>query len=67
MNFGEAFLKIKQVQQLTSLSRTSIQGLVAAGEFPQPVPVTERRRAFLASEVEAWLQSRVAIRDAANI
>jgi predicted DNA-binding transcriptional regulator AlpA len=54
------FLTPKAVCQRTSLSRASLDRLVAAGQFPQPLRITERRLAFEASAVEAWMQEKVA-------
>jgi predicted DNA-binding transcriptional regulator AlpA len=54
------FLTPKAVCQRTSLSRASLDRLVAAGHFPQPLRITERRLAFEASAVEAWMQEKVA-------
>ncbi len=50
----------KGVCEQTSLSRASLDRLVAAGEFPKPVRITPRRLAFYASEVEAWIAEKVA-------
>ncbi|WP_458389524.1 helix-turn-helix transcriptional regulator [Sphingomonas sp. F9_3S_D5_B_2] len=50
----------KDVCHRTSLSRSSLDRLVAAGSFPQPVRITERRLAYSASAVEAWMQEKVA-------
>jgi prophage regulatory protein len=53
-------LTAKAVCERTSLSRSSLDRLVAAGTFPAPVRITERRLAFSAAAVEAWMQEKVA-------
>ncbi len=50
----------KAVCERTSLSRSSLDRLVAAGEFPQPIRITERRLAYSSASVEAWVQDKVA-------
>jgi prophage regulatory protein len=46
-------------------SRDHLRRKVAAGEFPAPIPISERRIAWVESEVDAWLAERAAKRDAA--
>ena len=50
----------KAVCERTSLSRSSLDRLVATGDFPQPIRITERRLAYNAAAVEAWMQKKVA-------
>lgn len=59
-------LRRHEVQSLTSLSRSSLFALVAAGRFPRPVKVSSRRVAWLQSDIEVWLAERVSARDAEN-
>jgi prophage regulatory protein len=60
-------LSIKEVCQLTSLSRTSIWLKVKSGSFPKPISLGDGvRKAFIASEVEVWIGDRVAERDNAK-
>lgn len=54
------FLTPKRVCELTSLSRSTLDRLVAAGSFPQPMRITDRRLAYNAAAVEAWMQQKAA-------
>lgn len=54
------FLTPKAVCLRTSLSRSTLDRLVASGSFPSPIRLTERRLAFSAADVEAWMQEKVA-------
>jgi predicted DNA-binding transcriptional regulator AlpA len=54
------FLTPKVVCEFTSLSRATLDRLVSAGAFPQPIRITERRLAFEAEAVEAWMREKVA-------
>lgn len=54
------FLTPKAVCQRTSLSRTTLDRLVAAGAFPQPIRITDRRLAYESEAVERWMQEKVA-------
>lgn len=44
-------------------SRPSIYRLIRLNQFPVPIHLGDRRVAFVESEVDAWLQSRVERRD----
>jgi prophage regulatory protein len=47
-----------------SYSRAHIYRLIHAKKFPEPVRLGENRIAFVESEIESWLKSKVAERDA---
>ena len=52
-------LTYREVGKLTGLSRSTITRRVRAGEFPAPVNLgSQRRVAFIADEVDAWLANR---------
>lgn len=57
-------LSLKQVCQMTSLSRTGVNKARCAGRFPAAVDLDGRRIAFVRSEVETWLRAKIASRDA---
>lgn len=50
-----SLLSPKAVCEQTSLSRATLDRLVAGGEFPSPVRITQRRLAFRKDDVAAWL------------
>lgn len=52
------FLTPKVVCQRTTLSRPTIDRLVAEGLFPAPIRLTKCRLAFLAEHVDQWMQNR---------
>jgi prophage regulatory protein len=56
------FLRIKNVVQLTTLSKSHIYGLIRNGEFPKPVKLTENTSVWIKSEVDEWIASRVEAR-----
>jgi prophage regulatory protein len=56
-------IRRREVEAATSLSRSSIYRLVAAGEFPAPVKLSARAVGWKTRDVAAWLESRVAERD----
>lgn len=64
MNDNFPLVGLNEVCQMTSLSRTAVNRMRAAGKFPVAVPLGERRVAFVRAEVLAWIESRIAARDA---
>ena len=59
-------LKLREVQKITGLSRSSIYAYIDKGIFPAQVKLGERCVAWVDSEVEEWVLSKVLARDAAN-
>jgi prophage regulatory protein len=49
---------------MTSMSRTMLNRLRDQGRFPAAVPLGERRVAFVRSEVQEWINERIARRAA---
>jgi len=47
-----------QVEQVTSLSRSTIYDLIQKGSFPKPVRLGPNRVAWRERDVIAWLESR---------
>ena len=61
---GERFLSIGEVLEKTSFrSKTSIYELEHSGDFPSRISVFGRRVAWLESEIEGWMASRLALRN----
>ena len=54
------FIRRKDVQLLTGLSRSSIYNMVNAGSFPPQVKLGGRSVAWVESEVQAWAKNRIA-------
>jgi len=60
---AKLILRLPAVKARIGLSRSSIYKMVSAREFPPPVRLGPRAVGWLESEVEAWLTSRVQLRD----
>ncbi|MEK6210785.1 MAG: AlpA family phage regulatory protein [Pseudomonadota bacterium] len=61
---AKILLRRKQVQERVNLSRSELYRLMGVGRFPRSIPLGERARAWDADEIEAWIQARIAARDA---
>lgn len=60
---SQAILRLTEVTARTGLSRSTIYRLVSIGSFPRPINLGSRSVGWLESEVQAWLDGRIAQRD----
>lgn len=56
---AEKLLKISKVCELTSLSATEIGRREKSGTFPKRIQISEKRSAWVGSEIEAWVQATI--------
>ena len=54
------FLRLPQVKEITSLSRSSIYRLVASGDFPKQIPVGANQVVWVKWQVEEWMEQQIA-------
>jgi len=61
----DRLIRMRDVIELTGISRTYIYALSATGKFPRSVPLVPggTSRAWVLSEVEEWVNQRIAARD----
>jgi prophage regulatory protein len=59
-NMADSILRLPAAKARTGLSRSTIYALVARGEFPKQISLSSRAVGWMASEVDAWLQARIA-------
>jgi len=57
-------LRLPQVRHAVGLSRSEIYRRISVGQFPPPVPIGYRARAWDAEEIDAWIRARLEARDA---
>ena len=53
------FLRRREVEEVTGLSRSTIYALMSRGEFPKPVKVSTRAVRWRSDAIERWQESRV--------
>ena len=61
MKYEEQLLRRKEVEQLTSLSRTSIYRLMARNDFPQKIELAPKIVVWRKSEVLNWINEKVSL------
>lgn len=57
-------LRIREVIARTGRTRSRIYEDISKGEFPQPVKIGGQAIAFVESEIDDWIASKIAERDA---
>jgi prophage regulatory protein len=57
-------LRLPDVKAATGLSRSTIYSQIEAGLFPGQVPIGTKAVGWVESEIESWIQDRIAQRDA---
>lgn len=55
-------LRLREVQTTTGLSRSAIYDLASRGHFPAPVKIGPRASAWVAAEIDAWIEHKIAER-----
>lgn len=58
-NTAPRLISRKQVEIITSLSRSSIYLLMAQGRFPKPIQIGDQRVAWVNAEINAWVEERI--------
>jgi len=58
-------LRKRDLPAVVGVSRTAIEAMIEAGEFPKPIRINDHARilGWLESEIIAWQQQRRALRD----
>lgn len=53
-------LRLRELVEMTKLSRSTLYSLIKAGSFPPGFLLAPRARGWLANDVIAWLETRAA-------
>lgn len=59
MEANERFIRLDELISKTGLGRSTIYRMMDNGEFPKPISLTSNKVAWLQSEVNNWMQSKV--------
>ena len=57
-NFQTRLLRVSDVCKKLGISRAQIYRLLSAGDFPKPLRLSERTRAWRESDIELWIDER---------
>ena len=59
MEANERFIRLDELISKTGLGRSTIYRMMDNGEFPKPINLTSNKVAWLQSEINNWMQSKV--------
>ena len=54
----QKILRLKNVTEVTSMSRSTIYRLMEQGKFPKPVKLSQRIVGFLEQDIDQWILDR---------
>ena len=57
---NDRFLRMPEVRDMTGLSRPQIYLLISQDKFPKQIKLGQKASAWLLSEIQDWMQSRIA-------
>ncbi|WP_417859541.1 helix-turn-helix transcriptional regulator [Xanthomarina gelatinilytica] len=57
------FLRLKEVKDITGLSRSTIYEFMRKGDFPRNVSLGANSTAWISTEIDQWVNDRIAQRD----
>jgi prophage regulatory protein len=63
--FSMKLIRLPTVELKTGLRHSAIYERMAAGTFPRSVPIGTKAVAWVESEIDEWIQDRIAERDEA--
>ena len=52
------FIRLSELTKITGLSKSTIERLRAAGDFPEPFSLGPRSVAWKSTDIEEWIESR---------
>ncbi|EKQ6357311.1 AlpA family transcriptional regulator [Pseudomonas aeruginosa] len=55
-------IRLRAVIDMTGLARSTIYKLMGGGEFPLSIPLVGRSVGWIESEVQEWIQAKIALR-----
>ena len=59
-------IRLTQVMECTGLARSTVYKFMAEGQFPKPVKLGVRMVAWVESEIQEWICSKIESRKGCN-
>lgn len=60
------FYRLPHVSETVGLRRSAIYALIKKCKFPAPIKITRHSSAWLSSDIDAWMDERIAASAAAD-
>ena len=59
MNIQQEFISLNVVQEITSLSKSTIYRLISEGEFPKQIQIGKRAVVWVRSDINDWINQKL--------
>ena len=59
MNIQQEFIRLNVVQEITSLSKSTIYRLISEGEFPKQIQIGKRAVVWVRSDINDWIDQKL--------
>lgn len=59
---SDSLIRLKMVEEKTGLKKSMVYDLIKSNNFPKAVKIGEKAVAWIESEVDEWIQDRIAAR-----
>ena len=59
MNIQQEFIRLNVVQEITSLSKSTIYRLISEGDFPKQIQIGKRAVVWVRSDINAWINQKL--------
>ena len=56
---AQRLIRRKEVQDKTGLGTSSIYAMMKQGKFPKAINISERRVAWIESDIDSWIAERI--------
>ena len=56
---AESLIRLKKVEEKTGLKKSMVYDLMSRCEFPKSIKIGDRAVAWIESEVDKWIQSKI--------
>lgn len=60
MENTESLMRLRDVEAKTALRKSKIYQMVKDGDFPAPIALTPKSKAWIGSEVNGWVRDKIA-------
>ena len=59
MNIQQEFIRLNVVQEITSLSKSTIYRLISEGDFPKQIQIGKRAVVWVRSDINDWINQKL--------
>jgi prophage regulatory protein len=54
-----SFIRLPEIVKITTIPKSTLLEMISDGEFPAPIKLSARSRAWVQSEVDSWMKKKI--------